>query len=383
MTNSERISRFDRRRNFAPLKFFLISALVLALIGLTAYKITRPKPPKTAQAQVIAPKAIPNLNQTADSIITSCCNSYYLNKTKYLQSSGSSYHRYYQDWPQEIPFVLFAGRLNNMASDAGLECDCKESPKGNWMECFIKSGSKIGAEIYLKAGIDANLLGRDIVFILRNFRALKNEEITLLIRNGVTFSYFTSPDYIPSTDLRKLMARGNVTPVLILPTSRDGWINLSRSMGIQRKAGNKKPSFDAELVDDILSKQSEARLFVFDSTSALDKDIISIVLKRTAAYKLNYLLGGPGSNRVDSLVFLSKVKIMDFSGAKATPISSVSELKFRLFRELLNPKGENQKLVLYPDMTNVSIESLWNLRVTLSNMGVRIRPLVKLVTPIK
>jgi hypothetical protein len=389
MIKQERISRYNRRRNFAPLKFFLISALSLTLIGIIAYKITKPKAKEAPQVVATEPKPKIDLGRTADSVITACCNSFYLNKSSYIESTrsqtagigGSSYHRYYQEWPQEIPLLEFANRLNKMASDADLDCGCEESIRNNWMECSLKVGSRIGAGVHLQAGIDANLVGRDIAFILDNFRALKNEDVTLLIKNGVTFSYITSADYFPTSEMRKLMARGNVSPILRLPTIKDGWIMLGQNLGVGRKSSKKKPVFDSGLVDDVLSHQPDAKLFVFDSTSAIDEAVISTVLKRANSQKMSYLRGLYGTNRIDSLVLLSSAKIMEVADGKDIPVESIASLKFKLYNELLSPESGQQRLTFYLEMTNIPVANLWNLRYTLNSIGVRIRPLMKMVTP--
>ena len=392
MINKERISRHDRRRPFTPAKIFIIAALSLFLLGIVGYKLMQPtstKPPIVPTSASI-PKI--DISILGDSIIANCCRSYGLtanivfesNRSQPVGVGGSLYRHYLQEWPDEIPFVNFAQRLTRMAAVRNLNCECLESEKGNWAECTLKLGRKLASGIRLTAGRKCKLAEREVAFLLDNFGTLKGEEVITLIKSGFTFGYISTPDVYPSAEVRKLMARANITTILTLPPKKADWISLASIMGMAGKSGKKKvsPVFNSNLIDEILARQPDAKIFCFKPSNIIEKDVVSLVVERASRKKMSYLPIGSSNYKLDSLGIPLKVKKLYIQGESEVASAAISDLKLRLFNKLLSADSLSQELIIRPDVSKIGIDNLINLKSTLDRLGVKVRPVSRLLEPI-
>jgi hypothetical protein len=390
MINKDRISRKERAKRFQILKGALAVALALFAVAAVYYRMKKPviiKPKFEPPIAKILPKT--DIRALSDSLIIAGCQSFGLSDDVALDSvigqpigfSGLPFHSFHQNWPDELPFISFAERLSRVAAERGINCDCLESQKGNWLNCSLKSGTSVGGRILVSSNRDTKLTGREIAIIISNFGAMKKEDITRLIRAGYTFGYLASFDAIPTDDLRKLFARANITPILSLPANKTGWASLAQQFRIVKGTGKLSKDrgfeFNNAIVADAISRQSAAKTFTFDISSKCDPLVIKTVLDEAKRAKLTYIDNNGADISIDSMAMSSGITVLHFNAEPNKPAQSPTELRLDLIHQILSQNGERQR-VLYLDGAHIDVESLMQLKELLNRLGIKVRPCLKL-----
>ncbi len=385
MNYRERISRSERRHRRLPWTGVIAILIILCLVAITLYRFQFRKPAK--QAPSYATKQIPpqDFKSTAEALVKRCCQSFGLSGSVTIdstisQSSGPPYHRFRQGWPTELPFLLFAQRLNEEARQQNFQCDCKESTKQGWLDCSIKVGKTIGARVLLNAGKKTNLADREVAIILDNLGAFSGEEVINIIRSGVVFSYIGRPDYYPSGEMVKLFAKGNITSIIRLP------LNSYR--------GGNSPSFKRPIVKNALSRHPGARSFVFDGYTLSDSQFTKSIIKDASRARVPYLYSVKYPQPVDRFVSSLGIPIvrlelgtdLDLPAGRANPgvmhdtpeaYDVAARYKLELFNKLLSPESPHHFAACF-DADKIKPEWLISLKETLSGLGVKLRPYMRL-----
>ncbi len=383
MDYRDRISRKDRRHKRFP---WIALIIVLAAIGVGAVLLVsreRPAPPRPVPVVTAKPAIPPDFRSTAETLIIRCCRSFGLSDSCQLdltsgQRSSLNYQSYRQSWPSELPFLLFAQRLNDAANQLNLQCDCTESAKQGWLDCSVKAGDSTGARVLLNASKETNLAGREVAVVLDNLGAVSGDELRKLIRSGVIFSYFAMPDFYPTGEMARLFARGSVTAILRF------------SNGENRRGS--RMTFKKPMVKDAMTRHPGAKSFIFDESSADDQAFTRNIVSEARRAKLPYLCLSDAPGDIDRAASSSGIpmikihwSINDYApnpSADPNPIKDLfGRTKFDLYRMLLSEDSPRQ-IVVYLDASRFDINSLIALKEMLSGIGVKFRPYMKLTQKI-
>jgi hypothetical protein len=355
--------------------------------ALAYYRFQIPNPQKAVPI-VTEVKTLPpaNLTSLADSLILNCCASFGLSEKAFIQTSisqtgGPGYHRIRQGWPAELPTLVFAQRLSELAVQKNLRCDCVESPKLNTLECEIKSGNTIGSIATLDIGQNTNLVGREVALIFENLDSMKVEDIVKIIKSGVVFSYFADDQFYPSGDLLKLFSRGNVTSILRLPGDETG-LRLMGKSGYAGKPSTKKKGSQPQissLSTGLLGRHPGAKAFVIESGGSVNRKAIRGIFDEARKARLTYLVNSDLGGEFDTSAINAGL-----SGATLNLIysdKSLTQFKFELMDQLLSDDSLHQ-IAFCLDASKVDPDALVSFKILLDRIGVKFRPFMKLATEV-
>ncbi len=384
MDYRDRISRKDRRQKRFP---WIALIAILAVVGIGAvllFRMDRPAPPKPVPVAAIKPLIPPDFRSTAETLVIRCCRSFGLTDScqpdlTIGQTSNLNYRSYRQSWPEELPFLLFAQRLNDAANQLNFQCDCKESPKQGWLDCSVKVGDSTGARVLLSASKATNLAGREVAVVLDNLGALSGDELRKLIRSGVIFSYFAMPDFYPTGEMARLFARGNVTAIL-------------RFSNGENRSGSRM-TFKKPMVKDAMTRHPGGKSFIFDESAANDKEFTKNIISEARRAKLQYLYCSDSPRDIDRAASSSGISLVrlrwninDYTPDPPSEPNPIKDLfgrtKFDLYKMLLKEDSPKQ-IVVYLDAAKFDVNSLIALKEMLAGIGVKFRPYMKLTQKIE
>jgi len=388
MSNQERVSIKNRRKwRITRKTLFLIFLLVVVaiLLAIRVYIKSREPDPGPSLAGQGAPPA--NLSDLCDSIVVKAYDSFNLDElihgdaaSRSAQTGSGAYSLFYQGWPAELPFLIFAQRLAEMAADRNMLCDCFESQSGGWMECDLKAGHSLGAKIRLKSSPDVDLVERELTVALENFGGLKIEQINSLLKSGMAFSYIARADAYPTGKVKELLNKKGITAILELPSTAQGWqklIELGR-LGKQAKGRTSKVKFGSAIIDEALERHPAAKLFFFAGAQEFDKNIVKAVAERARRKKLGYLHTPDQVPELASLVSQSGLKI--YKASKPSRLDGIPlwRLRNELLKDLISGNLDPQTIVC-PSTEGMELAELWEFKVFFEKLGVKFRPVMGLV----
>ncbi len=388
MRTPERLSRRDRRRwRLTPVLVALLCLLiaVAAYLAMKVYWEPEIMPDKSAGSAVAPPV---DFHARADSLIFRAYATFGLNDTigpgqvERGRGGGEAYRAFHQGWPKELPFLAFADRLNSLARADNLDCDCLESPGGAWLDCSLISGGIIGARIKLSADPGTIFAGRELALVFQNFAGLSSDQVSSLLKSGMMLSYVADPQAPSTGKVRELISKKGITAILRLPASKAGWRNLAGVIGKGKKAARVANVPDKSLIDGAIERHPATKFIYFDFSHEVDWAVVRAVAERARAKKIALLLtpGQPG----DLINIAGQVGIRLYAAGFDESLASkpLSVMKNDLVKALISggpPKGA----IACPDTSGLTLESLWLFKTYFEKMGIRFRPLAKVVEPLE
>ena len=381
MEHYGRLSRKDRHKATWPLAGLIALGVIViifaALWGFHRRKDTRPISAKQ-------PVLIVNLQALSDSLIQESVHSFGLNDSLLVDSlahqtagsSGGFYRRYRQSWPAGLPFIIFVQRLNGMAVENHIQCECEESSKDGRLDCSLKSSGSIGARIIFQADKGTKLANREIAIILINSGVYEEQEIKELVYNGMIFNYLATPDIYPTQSILKLFQRGGISAILKLPATAQGWIDLGGKKRLR------KFRFDESQVEGVFSQHPGTKAIYFDLTQGSDMEVVRSIMGMAHSKRIAYFSPNYSSNGIDSLAFSLVLPVIRMKIEPDLKGMALSELRISLLNRLLGSPADRPKIICV-DASATKPGDLVALKLMFDNIGVKLRPFMKLAKPVK
>jgi hypothetical protein len=379
MEYKARISRNERRHKRLPWAGIIAILVIICLAVATIHRFRYRAPSEASRTHKTLQVAPSNFGLIADTLIVSCCRSFDLSDSVLIdatisQPSGPAYHRFQQGWPSELPFLLYAQRLNDEVKRRNFQCDCVESSKQGRLDCSITVAGTIGAHVLLQSSKATKLASREVAIVVDHLGAYSADDLMKLIKSGVVFSYFAMPDFYPSGEMARLFAKGNITSIIRF------------SKGDSRVKG--RFDFRKPMVKDAMSRHPGARSFVFDEQALSDSQFTKPILTEARRAKLPYLYYHDAPQAIDRFVLSHGVQMVKLEiqadGDNLSPAGEFSDnydifgrSKVALFNKLLSPNSP-RRMAVWIDASRTSPEWLISLKETLAGLGVKLRPYMKL-----
>jgi len=381
MRNIERLSRKDRRRWRISHLFSILFGILVLVAAYLALKIYRePEVIHSKTKTTVASTAV-GFRARCDSIMAQAYSNFGFNRqfqfgqTEQARGTGGIYKTFNLGWPEELPFVAFADELHRLAIRDSISCDCQELSRSKGLECFLVSGDAIGAKIVLTADANTNFEGRELALVYENFTTLSVDAITSLLKSGMSFSYIAGPEAAPTSKLRDLVSKNGITVILRLPVSEREWRRISAII----QAG-KSTKTDNSLIDKAIDRHPNVKFLCLDFSDGVDSAIAEKILARAKARKIPLLAS------VDQLPDLAgiadKVGIQIFQAELDSTLrrKPLSQLKNDVMKILISDKSQKW-LIAFPDTNALRLENLWQFKTEFERLGVKFRPIIKLVRP--
>jgi hypothetical protein len=388
MRTPERLSRKDRRR-WRPKPILMgILAILIAVAAYLAMKIYwEPEIAPDESAGPTTPTPT-EFHARSDLLILRAYATFGLSDTvgpgqmEQGRGGGEAYRAFHQGWPKEMPFLAFVDRLNGLTRAESLGCDCLESPGKGLLDCAIVSGGVIGARIVLAADPNTNFAGRELALVFQNFAGLSADQISSLLKSGMMFSYIADPKMPSNGKARELMSEKGVAAILRLPASRAGWQDFARTISRRKREARVSEIPDKSLIDGAIERHPSTKFIYFDFSHEVDWAVVRAVAERAKAKKLAILLtpGQPGE--LINIAGQVGIRIYEADFDESFAGKPLSTMKSDLVKALISggpPKGA----IVCPDTSGLTLESLWLFKTYFEKMGVRFRPLAKVIEPLE
>ena len=381
MEHYGRLSRKDRHKAFWPV-IALMAMAVLIILFFAIWKFNGSKNKRPIPVMQTVVKV--NLQALSDSLIEECIHRFGLNDSLFIDStghqepgnSGRLYRWYRQSWPDGLPFINFVQKLNEMAVENHLQCDCKEYSNDGKLDCMLRSGGSIGARIIFHANKQTKLANREIAIILINSGIYEEEEIKDMVYNGMIFNYLATPDIYPTQSIQKLLQRGGITAVMKLPATAQGWIDL----GALKHA--RQFSFNPSQVEDAFSHHPGTKAIYLDQTKGVDKEVVRSILGQAHIKRMAYFTQNYSPNGIDSLAFSIGLPVIHLKIEPDLRGLALSEMRIGLFNRLLDKSAERPRVICV-DAAGTKPGELVAMKLLFDKMGVKLRPFMKLADPVK
>ena len=292
------------------------------------------------------------------------------------------YRSWKQGWPKELPFLAFADRLSKLAREDSLGCDCLESIKGGWLDCWLISKGAVGARITLTADAAAIFEGREIALVFENFASLNIDKITSLLKSGMALSYVAGPETYPTGKVRSLIIQKGITAILRLPASEKGWRELTELARLGKRSGPKaaRSGPTKSLIDEALGRHPTIRLIFFDFSDGNDWKIVESVAEQARAKKIACLFTPDQPQELLKVVGRAGMQVYRAQIDSALSGKVLPRLKNDLLKDLIAGFSTRKKIAC-PDATGLTLEELWLFKTYFERLGVKFRPLMRLVEP--
>jgi hypothetical protein len=297
------------------------------------------------------------------------------------RAGGATYQAFRQGWPQELPFLAFVSRLNELVRAESLSCDCLEAQRDGILDCFLIARGAIAAKITLKADPATNFVDRELALVYENLTSLTTDEISSLLKSGMNLSYIAGPETQPSSKIRDLFTKKGVIAILRLPASKKGWQKLANS-GRFGKGGRKTKTGvpDKSLIDEALQRHPTTRLICFDFADGTDWNVVEAVSERARAKKIALLITPDQPQDIINAGGKAKIQIFTAQFDKSLVSKSLGAMKNELMRELITG-GPEKGSIACPDTAGLTLKNLWEFKTYFEKLGVRFRPLMKIAEP--
>jgi hypothetical protein len=381
MEHYGRLSRKDRRKALWPMVGLMaLGVIVIFLTAIWGFHGRKDKKP----ISVMQPTLKVNLPALSDSLIQECIHSFGLNDSLFVDSLGHqasgnpgvSFRWYRQSWPEGLPFIIFVQRLNGMAVENHIQCDCEEFSNVGKLDCSLRSGGSIGARIIFQADKQTKLANREIAIILTNSGTYEEPEIKDMVYNGMIFNYLATLDIYPTQSILKLLQRGGISAMLNLPATAQGWIDL----------GGKKRSrqfrFDESQVEGAFSQHPGTKAIYFDLTQGIDLEVVRSILIMAHSKRIAYFSPNYSSNGIDSLAFSLGLPVIRMKIEPDLKGMALSEMRIGLLNRLLGNPADRPKIICI-DASATKPGDLIALKLMFDKIGVKLRPFMKLAEPVK
>lgn len=388
MRNSDRLSRKDRRHWRLTHLMAVIFGLLIVAAAILAIRIYWEPDisPQRSSKKVIPPPM--EFHVRCDSLIIRAYTGFGLShiiapgQLEQGRDGGDAYRAFKQGWPEELPFLAFADKLSELAIADSLGCDCLESTKGGWLDCSLISKGAVGARITLTADAATIFEGREIALVFENLASLNADKITSLLKSGMALSYITGPETYPTGKVRSLIIQRGITAILRLPASEKGWRELSEiarlGQGADKRAAGGMPT--KSLIDEALGRHPTARLIYFDFSDGADWAIVQAVAERAKAKKIGCLLTPDQPQELINAVGRAGIQIYLAEIDRALSGKALPGLKNDLLKDLITGVSAKKKIAC-PDAAGLTLEELWQFKTYFEKLGVKFRPLMRLVEP--
>jgi hypothetical protein len=387
MEHYGRLSRKERRRGILSRKGWI--AVGIATTFLAALFLIFRGPGNKKSVPAVQPTIKINLRALSDSLIVESCRSFgltdsvHINSTSYQSAGGkgSPYRCYKQSWPEGLPFILYAQRLNQMAAASHVQCDCIESTKDGRLDCTLRSGGSIGGQIILEADQKTKLAKREIAIVLTNSGVFTEDELKELLNNGMVLNYLATPDIYPSASIQALLKRGGVTAILRLSAAEEGWSNFR---GSSRAGGRRQSSnvgFNDSMVETAFDRHPGTKAIYFDITNGFDLAVVNSILTKARAERIAYFCPNYVPGTIDSLAFSRGLSMVRLNIEPDLKGRALSEIRMNLLNQLLSNQNSERQIICI-DAAGTKPGELVALKLFFDKVGIKLRPFMRLADTI-